>query len=183
MPEVVRLASSDDTRHCLRGQERLRRSRRMQHPADRGRAEVQTRTGQNPGDLDSPHSGAKDLEPSYDVADELGEPVHRVGETDKRVGTVFIETGRPGRDSEGSHEERARRLGEGPGSHRPKLQDGQALSRRVVGSLRGFEMLHAGVLDADLLAGQREAKVELDFGHGDLPQEAWNEGTGGSVMY
>src|SRR6266581_2933869 len=130
MPEVVRLANGDDTRRCLRGQERLRRSRRAQHPADRGRAEVQTRTGQNPGDLDSPHGGAEDLQPPHDVANEVGEPIHRFRQPNESISPVVVEARRPGGDGEGSHEEGAPGLGEGPRPRGAELQDGQSLCRR-----------------------------------------------------
>src|SRR5438093_4497708 len=77
MPEVARPAGGDDARRDLRGRHRFMRSRRAQHPANRRRSEMQTRTGENPGDPDSPHGGAQDLQTADEVADEVGEAIHR----------------------------------------------------------------------------------------------------------
>jgi hypothetical protein len=90
---------------------------------------VQTCTGKNPGDPDSPHGGAQDFQPTDEVADEVGKPVHRLSDLEERIGPFFVKARRPGGDGEGSHEKDACGLGEGPGLRGPKLQDRQALGR------------------------------------------------------
>ena len=47
----------------------------------------------------------------------------------------------------------------------PQLEDRQPRRRRIVGPLLGFDLLHAGVLDADLLTQERDFVPEpLDLG-------------------
>jgi len=111
---------------------------------------VETRTGENPGDPYSPHSGAKDLQPPHDVADEVGEPIHRFRQPNESLNPVLVDPRRPGGDGQGSYEKAACSLGEGPRSRGPKLQDGQAFGRRVVRSFLDINVLHAGILDAHL---------------------------------
>jgi hypothetical protein len=77
VPEVVRLPGGEHATRCIRGVSGLRWLGRAQHPADRRRPEVQTRTGEDPGDPDSPHRGAKHFQPPDQIGDELGEPIHR----------------------------------------------------------------------------------------------------------
>lgn len=125
MPEVVRLASGDGPDDGVSGRGRAWAPILSQHPAHRRRREVKTRTRQYLGDLHSPHSGTEELQPPHDVANEFGEPVHRLGETDESIGSLLVEARRPGGDGE----------------------------------------LHAGVLDANLLAEQLNLLLKaVDFG-------------------
>lgn len=134
MPQVVRLPGGDDARRWLQGPAGFRGSRRAQHPADGRRAEVQTRTCENPGDPDSPHGGAEDLQPPPEVADEVGEPVHRLGETDESVGPLFIEAAHPRGNGRRGDQKAHGGLGQRPATRRAKLEDGQPLGGRVMGT-------------------------------------------------
>src|SRR5438093_13734484 len=117
MPDLVRLPGGDEPRCWIHDiWEISRRSILTQHSTDCRGAEVQTRTSENLSDSDSSHGRAEDPQPPHEVADEVREPVHWLGETDESVGTVFVEARHPGGDGEGSHEECTCGLGEGPGS-------------------------------------------------------------------
>jgi hypothetical protein len=70
-----------------------------QHPAHRCRPEVKTRTDKDLRDLHLAEGRAEDPEASHEVADEVGEFVDRLGQTDKRVWPSLVETRHPGGDT------------------------------------------------------------------------------------
>jgi hypothetical protein len=114
------------------------------------------RARENPGDPDSPHRGAKHLQPPDEVADELREPVHRLGQTDERVGPFLIE---------GGDEERPGGLGHRPTTGGSQIENRQSLDRWIVRPFLGREVLHAGVLGPALLAQQPDLLLEaVGFG-------------------
>lgn len=153
MPEVVRLPSGDDARRQTHTRRLAsRRSISAQHSVDGRGGEVKTGTRKDLRDLDLPHPWTEDLEAPDNVADELGEPVHRLVQRKESMGPLLVEARGPGGDGEGGDQEGPGGLSEGPGSRGPQFQDGEALGRGIVGPFLGFEVLHAGVLDADRLA-------------------------------
>ena len=90
------------------------------------------------------------------MADEVGERVQGYRQSEKRVGPFFLQAARPGGDGEGAYEKSLGSLGEGPAASRPELQDGQAGRWRMGRTLVEFDLLHGGVLNADLFTQERD---------------------------
>jgi len=118
---------------------------------------VEPGAGENLGEFHFSENRTEDLETPHEVTDEVGEPIHRFGQTDKRIGPFFIEAPHPGRNRERSYEKDPGGLSKGPTASCPKLENLQPRRRRIVGASVGFDLLHSGILDTDLLAEQ------LDF--------------------
>ncbi len=114
VPEVIRFSGGDGARGRLKTRAGFRRSCLPQHSAHRRRGEVETRAGEDLGDLDLAQGGAENFEAPHEVADEVGELVHRFGQTDESSRSFLVETPHPGGDGEGSDEEYSGGLGEGP---------------------------------------------------------------------
>src|SRR6266571_5006739 len=133
VPEVIRLSGGDLARSCLESRAGDRRSCLPQHPAHCRGTEVETCTGEDLGDLYLAHGGAEDLEMPHEVADEVGEFVHRLRQADDGVWAFFVDPRRPGGDGGRSHEEGAGSLRERPTACGPQLEDRQPRCRRIVG--------------------------------------------------
>lgn len=90
-------------------------------------------------------------------SDELGKPVHRLRESSQGIASFVVHTVRPRGDGQRRNEKPRGRLGKRPVARRPKLEDREPFDRRVVRAALGWELLHASVFDAGLLA------EEVDF--------------------
>jgi hypothetical protein len=116
------------------------------------------------GDLDLSQSRAKDLQTAHQVAHEIGESIHRLWQPDERIRAFLVETSRPRGDGERRHEEGTGGLRKGPTAGGPKLEDGQARRGWIIGPSVGLDLLHAGVLDADLFVQEGDLTLEpFDF--------------------
>src|SRR5713101_8287592 len=113
---------------------------------------METRAGQNLGNLDLAQGRAEDPETLHEVADELRELVHRLGQADERIRPLLIETPHPRSDGERSHQEDPGGLDGRPAACGTKLEDCQPRYGWIMGSSVCFELLHAGVLYSDLFA-------------------------------
>ena len=157
MPEVVRLPGGDDARGRLKYPLGLGPPRIPLHPANRRRAEVETSAGENLSELHFPEGGTEDLETPHEVGDEIGELVHWFGQADQGIGAFLLETPHPGGYGERAHQKDACGLGKVPAPRGRKFENRLALRRGIMGASVRLELLHAGILYADLLA------KELDF--------------------
>jgi hypothetical protein len=101
-----------------------------------------------------PEGGAEELEAFHEVSDELGKAIDRFGQLDECIRPFLVEPRRPRGNREWAHLKDSRRLGERPTANGAELEDGQSRRRRVVGSSVRLDLLHASILDADLLAQQ-----------------------------
>jgi hypothetical protein len=118
---------------------------------------MEPRTGEDLSEFHLAESRTENLESLDEVSDEIGEPVHWLRLADECVRPLLIETAHPGSDGERAHQEDASGLGEGPAADGTKFENGQSGSRGVMGSPVRLNLLHSGVLDANLFA------QELDF--------------------
>jgi hypothetical protein len=130
------------------------------HPAHRRRPEVETRASEDLGCFDLSKGRTENPKTPHEVSDEVGKPVHRFGQTDERIRAFLIETPHPGSDGERGHQEDPGSLGEGPATCGPKLEDRQTLGGRIMWTSMRLKLLHAGILDADLLAEQLDLLLE-----------------------
>ena len=92
---MIRLPGGHDTSGRLRSMAKLGLSHIVQHPPHRGCSEMETRPGKDLGDLDLPQSGAEDPETSHEIAEEVGELVHQIGQADERIRAFLVEAHRP----------------------------------------------------------------------------------------
>jgi hypothetical protein len=105
VPDVVRALGCDDSR--LRGS--MRRSRRLrggpEHSPHRRRPEVEAGTGKDACDVARSHPRTQHLQAASEIADELREPVHRLGDLDERVRALVVEAVCPRGNGERGDEE------------------------------------------------------------------------------
>jgi hypothetical protein len=130
------------------------------HPAYRRWPEVKTCTGENLGGLHFPERRAEGFQAPHEVTHELGKPIDWFGQLDERVRSFLVESRRPRGDRKRAHLKNPRCLGERPAPDGAKFENGKSCCRRVVRSSVRLDLLHAGILDANLLT------QELDL----LPQ-------------
>jgi hypothetical protein len=88
----------------------------------------------------------------HDVTDDLGKAIDRFGQLDECMGPFLVEPGHPGGEGERAHLKDPGRLGERPAADGTKFENGQSGCRGIVRSSVRLDLLHSGVLDADLLA-------------------------------
>ena len=157
---MIRVSRGDDSRNarCCRRGRPLRRG--PEHSPHRRRAEVQAGAGEHPGDASRAHGGTQRLQTAHEVGDEVREAVDRLADLDEGVRPLLVESAVPGRDGEGRHEEVAGRLGERPAPRRPQFENGESLDGRVVRPALRRDALHPRVLDAQLLAEERDFLAE-----------------------
>jgi len=130
---------------------------------------VKTGAGENLGNFHLPEGGAEGSETLYEVSDEIGELVRWFRQADERIGPLLIETPHPGSNRERSYEKDPGSLGKGPAASGSKFQNRQSLGGRIMGASVRLELLHAGILDADLFAKEMDFLLEpVAFG---LPSE------------
>lgn len=122
-----------------------------EHAANRRRSQVQSRTGEDLSDPDLPHRGARHFQPPHQVADELGELVDGITHFDQRSRSLVIQPTSPRCDGRRGDLQPLGRPDLRPASRRAKLENGQALDRRVVRPPLGRDHLHPRILDAHLL--------------------------------
>src|SRR5215510_3094718 len=113
---------------------------------------MESRTGENLGGFHLPEGRAQSLETSYEIGDDVRKPVHRFGQTDKRVRTFLIETPHPRGDGEWADQENTSGLGESPTPCGAKFEDRQPVSGWIMGPSMGLDLFYPGILDADLFA-------------------------------
>lgn len=107
---------------------------------------------ENLSDLHFPERRAEDFQAPHEVTHELGKAIDRFGQPDERGRPFLVEPCHPGGDGERAHLKDPRRLGERPAPDGAKFENGKSRCRRVVGSSVRLDLLHACVLEADLLA-------------------------------
>jgi hypothetical protein len=112
------------------------------------------------GDSHFPEGRTKNLETPHEVGNEIGELVHRLRQADEGIRSFFVETSHPGRNRERSYEEDPGGLGERPAASGPKLKDGQSSRGWIMGASVGFDLLHPGILDTDLLAKELDLLLQ-----------------------
>jgi hypothetical protein len=113
---------------------------------------VETGASENLGDLHLSEWRTESLEPLNDVGHEFGKLVHRLGQPNKCIRSLLFESSHPGGDGERAHLEYPCGLGEGPATGGTKFEDRQAVRRWIMGSSEGFDLLHPGILDMELLS-------------------------------
>jgi len=165
MPDVVRVPGGYNTSDRPGSEARFRSSRGPHHPPHGCRGKVKAGAGKYLGDLHHSQARAKDLQTAHQVAHEIGESIHRLWQPDERIRPFLVESSRPGGDGERCHEEGLGGLDKGPAAGGSEFQDRQPGRGWIIGSAMGPDLLHAEVLDADLLAQDRDFPLEpLDFG-------------------
>jgi hypothetical protein len=108
---------------------------------------------------------AEDSQPPHEIADEIGKPVHGHRQSEERVGPFLFQPARPRGDGEGTHEKSSGGLGEGPAAGCAEFDDRQPGRGWIIGASVGLDLFHAGVLDANLLAQERDLTSKpFEFG-------------------
>jgi len=121
---------------------------------------VETGAGEDLGSFHFSECRTQNLETPHEVRDEIGKPVHRFGQADERIRAFLIETPHPGRDRERGHQEDSGGLGKRPTPSGAKFEGRQSLRGRIMGSSVGLELLHAGILDADLFSQELDLLLQ-----------------------
>jgi hypothetical protein len=121
---------------------------------------VEPGAGEDLSSFHFPESRTEKLESFHEIPDEVRKLVHRLGQANERIRSFFVEPPHPGGDGERTHQEDSSRLGEGPASGGAKFEDRQSVSGRIMGSSVGLDLLHASVLDADLLTKEMDLLPE-----------------------
>jgi hypothetical protein len=147
---MIGVPGGDDARELLGSAARSWPSSIVKHPTHRRWGEMQTGASEDLGDLHVPEGRAESFQAPHDVTDELGKAIDRFGQLDECVGPFLFESGHPRGDGERAHQEDPRRLSESPAASGAKLENGQSGCRGIVRSSVRLDLLHPGVLDADL---------------------------------
>jgi hypothetical protein len=113
---------------------------------------MQSGTAQYIGNAGLAHGRAESLQPPDEVGDEGWEPVDRLGCLDKSFGAFFVEATHPGRNGCGCHAHVFGGLLQRPAAGGPQFENGQSLHRLIVRPAMAGDALHAGILEAHLLA-------------------------------
>ncbi len=105
VPQFVRSPSLDDRPRCNRDSQRFGPAEiRSKEATHGGRCQMQSSTTQHLGDLDLAEAGTEQLQPTDDVADEVGKLVHRDGDLQQCLRPVLVDPGLPGAECRGRAE-------------------------------------------------------------------------------
>jgi hypothetical protein len=154
IPNMIRSAGGDN---AAGGRQRRRGrglGRRPEHAPNGSWPEVKTSATKDVCDPGLAHQGAKHLEATDEIGNEVREPVDGLRRLDERVGPLLVEAGHPGGHGGGSNKKAFGGLGLRPSARSSQFQDCQSLHGRVVGPALCGDLLHPCVLDAHFLAEQ-----------------------------
>ena len=165
VPDVIGVFRGDGSRLRWTARCGLWLGSRLEYPSDRRCCEMKSAARKHASDPSSPHSRTEDLESPYQVADQLRKPIDGLSHLNERVGSFVIESLGPRGDRQRGYEEPSRGLRPRPAPGRAQFENREPLGRRVVRPALRVGPLHAGVLDAQLVAKQPDlALLSRDAG-------------------
>jgi hypothetical protein len=162
VPDVVRVASRNDARRgaaCRLGSgERPGWYRSdtgpFREPLDGARSQDNARAGEQLSDAHLAHGRQGGFELLDELGDKVGEAIDGSSHLDERLLALVVEALHPGGNGGRGQEEAARGSGSAQAGCGAEGEDGKPLGGRIERALARRDLLHPGILDAELLAEQ-----------------------------
>ncbi len=122
----------------------------FQDAAHSTRAQVESGTAEDLGELEFAHAGTEHFQPLHEVAGEVGIPIDRLRDLHQGRSVRFVLAPKPGTDRFRRQQKRLGRLFQRPATGRAQFENRHSRGGWIMRSSRRLDLRHPEILDPDL---------------------------------
>ena len=124
----------------------------FQDAAHGTRAQVESGSAEDLGELEFAHTGTENFQPLHEIAGEVGIPIDRLRDLYQGRSARFVLATKPGTDRFRRQKKRLGRLLPRPTARRAQFENRHSRGGGIMRPSRRLDLRHAEILDPDLFA-------------------------------
>ena len=124
----------------------------FQDAAHGTRAQVESGSAEDLGELEFAHTGTENFQPLHEIAGEVGIPIDRLRDLHQGRSARFVLAPKPGTNRFRGQQKRPGRLLQRPAAGRAQFENRHSRSGWIMRSSRRLDLRHAEILQTDLFA-------------------------------